>query len=137
MTGAHCRGRKTLSQKGNLYISGGFSISLSVEGGPFVIEEAGEGSAMISWGSDGYVCSCSMASTPSIVLLDGAITISLADIAESTSSIYFKYVNAGEFTLALQSTIRVNTGDFIGAMPASLRRAPLPQSSPPLLAVDG
>ena len=51
------------------------------------------------------------------MLLDGAITISLSDISESTSSIYFKYVNAGEFTLALQSTIRINTGDFLGELP--------------------
>ena len=102
-----------------MYISGGISLSVGLVGNPIAIELAGTGTQLISWtGGVGY--SVTIAAAPSILLLGGAIEINLASIAQATSSLYFKYVNANDFTVALQATVTLNPGDFLGALPLLL-----------------
>ena len=101
-----------------MYISGGISLSVGINGNPIAIELAGTGSQLVSWtGGVGY--SITVAAAPNILLLNGAIKINLASIAQAKCSLYFKYVNANDFTVALQATLTLNPGDFLGAIAAA------------------
>ena len=121
-----CRsGQQALSQNGNMYISGTISLSVGLVGNPIGIELTGTGTQLISWtGGVGY--SITVTAAPSSVLLGGAISINLASLAQAPSSLYFKYVDANDFTVALQATLTLNPGDFLGALPA----APLGSANP-------
>jgi hypothetical protein len=101
-----------------MYISGEISLGAELYGKALGIEVVGAGTQLLSWtGGAGYMIS--IASAPNIVLAGGAITINLASIAQATTSLYFKHVNATDFTLALQSTLTINPGDFLGASAAA------------------
>ena len=112
--GVCCRGRRALSQNGNMYISGELSVGVAVWGSIVGIELAGASTQLMSW-TGGFGYSNTISAAPNIVLLNGAITINLASVAQATTSMYFKYVNEIDFTLALQCTLQLNPGDFLGA----------------------
>ena len=116
--GTCCRGRQALSMNGNMYISGEISLGTSLYGEILGIELVGTGTQLMSWtGGAGYMVTISAA--PNIALCGGAININLASIAQASVSLYFKYVNEKDFTLALQATLTLNPGDFLGAICAA------------------
>lgn len=88
---------------------------MGLNGNPIGIELTGTGTQLISW-TGGYGYSITVAAAPNILLLGGAIKINLASVAQATSSLYFRYVNENDFTLALQATLQLSPGDFLGAL---------------------
>ena len=110
---------------GNFYISGEVSVSVMLISKIAGIEMVGTGTLLTSTkNGGGFVMSQSAA--PTILLAGGAIKISLASIAQSTSNMYFNYVSDRDFTIALGATLNLNPGDFLGAI-ASWRGAALRQ----------
>ena len=100
-----------------MYISGDISLSVGLNNKPIAIELVGTGTQLVSYiGGLGY--SITISAAPSIALLDGAININLAAVAEATSSLYFKYVNPNDFTVALQATLTINPSNFLSASAA-------------------
>ena len=83
-----------------MYISGGISLSVGINGNPIAIELAGTGSQLVSWtGGVGY--SITVAAAPNILLLNGAIKINLASIAQASGHPLPAEV-LGELTAACQ-----------------------------------
>lgn len=111
--------------KGNVYVSGGISISVGIDGNPITFELQGTGATLASYtGGVGYLTTATAA--PGISLLNGAISINLASIAQVTSSMYFQYVSANDFTLALKCAVVLDPSAFLSrwsAPAASARRS--------------
>jgi hypothetical protein len=97
-----------------MYISGGISVSVGIDGNPIALDLTGAGSSLATW-SNGIGYSTTIAAAPIILLLNGALSINLASVAQVTTSLYFKYVNANDFTLALQAKLTLNPGSYLGA----------------------
>ena len=103
-----------------MYVSGGMSISVGLDGNPIALELDGAGALLVSY-TGGFGLSTTVSAAPSIQLLDGAIGINLAAVAQATSSIYFQYSNSNAFTVALQATMTLDPGNFLGAWRACLQ----------------
>ena len=116
--GVCCRGRRALSQNGNMYISGEVAVAVGVYGQILGIELVGTGTQLMSW-TGGFGYSNTIMAAPNILLLNGAIKINLASVAQANTSMYFKYVNDNDFTVALQISLQLNPGDFLGAIEAA------------------
>ena len=96
-----------------MYASGGMSVSVGLDGDDIALELDGTGALLVSY-TGGVGLSTTVSAAPSIQLLGGAIGINLAAIAQSTSSIFFQFTNSSSFTVALQSTLTLDPGNFLG-----------------------
>ena len=57
--------------KGNMYISGGMTVSVGIDGNPIAIDLAGTGASLLSY-TGGFGFSTTISAAPSLALLDGA-----------------------------------------------------------------
>lgn len=106
-------GPRTLAMNGNIYVSGGMSLSVGIDGNPVAFELSGTGATLVSYtGGVGYLTTASAA--PGISLLNGAISINLASIAQITTSMYFSFISTNDFTIALKCAVVLDPSAFLG-----------------------